>query len=274
MEESMLASKLQIQTAFTRLKTQRPLVVNITNFVVMNNTANALLALGASPIMAHSQKEMSDMIDIAGALVINMGTLDTQWIARMKYAITLAVEKGTPVVFDPVGCGASQLRTHTARQLCELAAPLKNRFTVRCNASEMLALESEYQNNNGVDSRISSHEAVECAQALHARLGCEVVISGATDHVIAARRFSLHDGAEMMTRVTGMGCTLSALTGAFAALDEPCSPGLAASAVMGVAGKLAAQKSVGPGSFQVHLLDILYQLTPETLMEHLTLNAC
>lgn len=267
--------ELVIAQTFAALKKQSPLVVNITNFVVMNNTANALLAIGASPIMAHSQDEMRDLLMIANSLVINMGTLDSAWIACMKYAITEAVALGKPIVLDPVGCGASKLRTDTARQLCELAAPLQHRFTVRGNGSEVMALMGEAHVSKGVDSVLSNNnEALLAAVQLRARFGCDVVVSGAIDYVVGERCFALHQGSEMMTRVTGMGCTLTALTGAFAGINAEHGAGLTATAIMGVAGKLAAQKSQGPGSFQVQLLDTLYHLTESTLMEHLQVTQC
>lgn len=257
------------------LRHTNPLVVNITNYVVMNNSANALLALGASPVMAHSHEEMEEMLNIAGALVINIGTLDRQWIARMKHAAQLAVQLHKPLVLDPVGCGASQLRTDTSRELCEIGKALGHSFIVRGNASEIMALSGEIHITKGVDSLESSDNALGAAMALHSQYGCDVVVSGATDYVVGERIFTLRDGHEMMPRVTGMGCTFSALTGAFAALPQSLtgmSPGMASAAVMGVAGKQAASQSQGPGSFQMQMLDALYQLTPEQLAAQVTLS--
>ncbi|MCL2912769.1 hydroxyethylthiazole kinase [Shewanella corallii] len=256
------------------LRQTHPLVVNITNYVVMNNTANALLALGASPIMAHSHEEMEEMLTIAGALVINIGTLDRQWIARMKHAAQLAVQMNKPLVLDPVGCGASELRTHTSRELCEIAKALGPKFIVRGNASEIMALSGEIRSTKGVDSLETSDNALGAAMALYRQYGCEVVVSGETDYVVGRRIFTLHDGHDIMPRVTGMGCTFTALTAAFAAQpqQEYLSPGLASAAVMGVAGKLAAAQSQGPGSFQMQMLDALYQLTPEQLAASVTVS--
>ncbi|MGI2259053.1 hydroxyethylthiazole kinase [Shewanella sp. GXUN23E] len=256
-----------IAQRLTQLRASSPLVVNITNYVVMNNTANALLALGASPVMAHSHEEMEDMLNLAGALVINIGTLDRQWIARMKHAAALAVALDKPLVLDPVGCGASSLRTDTARQLCDIAAPLAGRFIIRGNASEVMALAGELRSTKGVDSLASSDAALGAALSLHRQYQAQVVVSGATDYVVGQRIFTLTDGHPLMVRVTGMGCTFTALTGAFAALGDeqglPCA--LSAAAVMGVAGLQASKDSAGPGSFQWRFLDALYQLTPEQL---------
>ncbi|MCF1428577.1 MAG: hydroxyethylthiazole kinase [Shewanella sp.] len=251
----------------TQLRLRSPLVVNITNYVVMNNTANALLALGASPVMAHSHEEMDEMLNLASALVLNIGTPDRQWIDRMKYAAAQAVALDKPLVLDPVGCGATSLRTDTARELCDLAAPLGERFIIRGNASEVMALAGELCSTKGVDSQDPSDAALGAALSLHRKYQAQVVVSGATDYVVGQRVFKLTDGHPLMTRVTGMGCTLSALTGAFAALGDeqglPCA--LSAAAVMGVVGLQVSNDSDGPGSFQYRFLDALYQLTPEQL---------
>ena len=270
----MTESRRYLAGQLALLRETNPLVVNITNYVVMNNTANALLAAGASPVMAHSHEEMAEMLALSGALVINMGTLDRQWIARMKHAATLAVELGKPVVLDPVGCGSTSLRTDTARELCELLQPLGSRFTVRGNASEIMALAGELHQTKGVDSRESSEDALGAALMIHRLYGCDTVVSGATDYVVSDRVFTFSDGDPIMPSVTGMGCTFSALTGAFVALasQSDFSPALTAAAIMGVAGKRAAKTCAGPGSFQVQFLDALYQLTPTELAEQVSIG--
>ncbi|MEJ2764819.1 hydroxyethylthiazole kinase [Photobacterium sp. MCCC 1A19761] len=255
-----------IVSALNAVRQQKPLVVNITNYVVMNNTANALLALGASPIMAHSREEMAEMMRFAGALVVNIGTLDSVWTPRMAYAVEQANRHGKPVVLDPVGCGASTLRTQASRQIAQAAAQL----IIRGNASEIIALAGEAGQNKGVDALDSSEAAVGAARHLAEVYGCNVVISGATDVVVTADgEVRLRNGHAMMPFVTGMGCTLSALTGAFAAVGE--TTGLAAAAVLGVAGEIAAEQSAGPGSLQLNLLDALYQLDEATLRQRLKL---
>lgn len=256
-----------ILNAFAKVKEQKPLVSNITNFVVMNTTANALLAIGASPIMAHSQQEMGEIMRFAGALVINIGTLDTTWIPKMQFAIEQANKYNKPIVLDPVGCGATQLRTNLAKELSALA----NHVTIRGNASEIIALAGSQSQGKGVDSLDSSDTAVQAAYALVETYHANVVVSGATDHVISkSQHFTLHNGSSLMPYVTGTGCSLSALTGAFAAVGEPT--GLAATAVMGVAGEIATKHSSGPGSLQVNLLDTLYNLNQQTLIQHLALR--
>ena len=253
--------------ALVTLRAQKPLVVNITNYVVMNNTANALLAIGASPIMAHSRQEMAEMMSFSGALVINIGTLDSQWIPRMTFAVEQANANNKTVVLDPVGCGASHLRTDTAREIAQLA----NNLIIRANASEIIALAGEQAQSKGVDALDSSEAALGAARFLVATYQCSVVISGEVDYVVTANNeCQLSNGHAMMPYVTGMGCTLTALTGAFAAVGE--TSGLAAAAVLGVAGEIAAEKSAGPGSLQTNLLDTLYQLDTAMLNARLKLN--
>ena len=256
-----------IINALHAVREQKPLVVNITNYVVMNNTANALLAIGASPIMAHSREEMAEMMSFSGALVVNIGTLDSLWIPRMMVAVEQANNHNKVVVLDPVGCGASKLRTQTSRQIADAA----NKLIIRGNASEIIALAGEQGTSKGVDSTDSSEAAVGAAQYLAKTYHCNVVVSGETDFIITAdRQIKLNNGHVMMPYVTGMGCTLSALTGAFAAVGE--ETGLAAAAVLGVAGEIAAEQSKGPGSLQVNLLDALYLLDEETLIQRLKMS--
>lgn len=257
----------QITQALTAVRQQKPLVVNITNYVVMNNTANALLAIGASPIMAHSKQEMAEMMSFAGALVINIGTLDSVWTPRMLFAVEQANANGKVVVLDPVGCGASTLRTETSRQIARLA----DKLIIRGNASEIIALAGEQAQSKGVDSLDSSDAALGAAEFLVAEYGANVVISGETDYIVTkSQTVTLGNGHEMMPYVTGMGCTLSALTGAFAAVGD--ETGLAAAAVLGVAGEIAAEQARGPGSLQLTLLDELYQLDEQTLAKRLKLT--
>lgn len=259
--------KQQIIEALNAVREQKPLVVNITNYVVMNNTANALLALGASPIMAHSQQEMAEMMTYAGALVINIGTLDSQWTPRMLYAVQQANQNNKVVVLDPVGCGASRLRTETSREIARSAQKL----IIRGNASEIIALAGEQAQSKGVDALDSSETALDAAQFLVQEYQAHVVISGETDYVVSPDKvIKLSNGNAMMPCVTGMGCTLSALTGAFAAVGD--HTGLAAVAILGVVGEIAAEQSKGPGSLQMNLLDVLYQLDNETVLNRLNIE--
>ena len=253
-----------------------PLVHNITNYVVMNTTANALLAVGASPIMAHAIEEIGDLIGIADALVLNIGTLSASWVASMRKAGEAARIRALPTVLDPVGVGASRMRTETALALLDAARPA----VVRGNPSEILALaraagcSEERAGTKGVDSVHTADAARSAAQALAKRHACTVVVSGPTDLVTDGEStVFLTGGSPLMPRVTGMGCTASALVGAFATVAEsPLEAAVSAMAVMSGAGEIAALHAGGPGSFQVHFLDALYTLAETDLARSLHLT--
>lgn len=253
------------------IRSQAPLVHNITNYVVMNTTANALLAIGASPVMAHAIEEVDEMVSLASALVLNIGTLSSRWIEAMLKAGIAANEKGVPVVLDPVGAGATSLRTETANKILMEIGP----GIIRGNASEIFALASAEGVTKGVDSTMSTESALEAARELAAERNCTVSVSGATDVVINRDQIiRIRNGHPMMTRVTGLGCTATALTGAFAAVDSSLFDAAAhAAAVMGIAGEIAAEKAAGPGTLQLHLLDILSTLTLDQIGGHLSIDA-
>ncbi|PLX99554.1 MAG: hydroxyethylthiazole kinase [Desulfuromonas sp.] len=257
----------QVWKDLEALRLQTPLVHNITNFVVMNNTANALLAIGAAPVMAHAVEEVEEMVGIASALVINIGTLSPAWIEAMEKAMKAAAAREIPIVFDPVGAGATTYRTATCRRLLDAAAPT----IIRGNASEIMALFDAGVTTRGVDSSADGTDAKTAAEALAKAYDCVVVVSGATDLITDGERHLLVlNGHPLMPRVTGLGCTASALVGAFAAANpDPLLASASAMAVMGVCGELAAELSAGPGTLQLHLLDTFYSLTREQLAERL-----
>lgn len=240
------------------IRSAAPLVHNITNYVVMNNTANALLALGASPVMAHAGEEVQDMAGIASALVINIGTLSKEWIRSMGLAVQTAGERGIPFILDPVGAGATAFRTDTALDLIGKLAPT----VIRGNGSEIMALKDASAATKGVDSTSASDQALDAAKALHKAHGCVVCITGETDYVVGdGPVLEITNGHDMMPRVTGLGCTATALCGAFTAVNEDTRAAVAhAMAVMGMAGEMAAGTAAGPGSFQTAFLDALYTM--------------
>lgn len=253
----------EVARLLSNLREQPPLVHNITNYVVMNTTANALLALGASPAMVHAPEEVSDFVRISKALVVNIGTLSGPWVAAMKQAAETAREHRVPWVLDPVGAGATRFRTETALALLR-ARPA----VVRGNASEVLALaQSRGAAGRGVDSLHGSNEALAAARVLAAEHQTVVVVSGVVDYVTDGERtLEVHNGHPMMTRVTGLGCTATALVGAFlGAGAPPLLAGAAGLLALGLAGERAARRAEGPGSLQLHLLDELYRLSPEVL---------
>jgi len=252
------------------IRSKAPVIHNITNYVVMNNTANALLAIGASPVMAHALDEVEEMVNIASALVINIGTLSEHWIESMFKAAHQARTKGIPVILDPVGAGATSYRTKTARDLIAAEPPT----IIRGNASEIMALYDEKSKTKGVDSAASSDQAIDIAKRLSETHQCVVCISGETDYIVGQKKMlKIKNGHKMMSRVTGLGCTASALCGAFAAIEKSYLDATAqAMAVMGITGELAAEIATGPGSLQVHFLDYLYRISKDDIIRLLKIE--
>ncbi len=246
-----------------QLRQRAPLVHNITNFVVMNLTANALLACGASPVMAHARQEVEEMVGLAGALVLNIGTLTPEWVQSMLAAGQRANRLGLPIVLDPVGAGATSLRTESARMLArDLRLSL-----VRGNASEVLAMAGLGEGAKGVDSRHGVEEAAQAAGQLAQALATPVAITGPVDLITdGSTTYRVANGHALMGRVTGMGCTASALIGAFLAVEpDPLAAAACALSYLGQAGEEAAAQARGPASFMMALLDALYYLEPERL---------
>jgi hydroxyethylthiazole kinase len=243
------------------VRARRPLVHNITNYVVMNTTANALLALGASPVMAHAEEEVEEMAGMAGALVLNIGTLSRRWIEAMFRAARAARERKVPMVLDPVGAGATRLRTDTARRLLEECAP----SVVRGNASDILALGGGGARSRGVDSLHTVDDARHVAQELAGQFGLTVAVTGPEDFVTDGTRAArIRNGHPLMSRVTGTGCAATAVIGAFCAVEpEGFAAALAGLVVFGIAGELAARGCPRPGTYQVQLIDALDELDAE-----------
>jgi hydroxyethylthiazole kinase len=233
----------------------------------MNSTANGLLSIGASPVMAHAEEEVEDMVSIAGALVINIGTLSDRWIVSMFKAMRAAKEKGIPVVLDPVGAGATPLRTDTCKKMLEQVTP----DIVRGNASEIMAILDASVSTKGVDSAHSTKDAEDAAVNLASSFGLVVSVSGETDLITDGSNIEhVKNGHPYMPKITGLGCTATALTGAFAAVNHNyLDAAINAMAVMGVAGELAAENSNGPGTLQPNFLDALYNLNESQLKKYL-----
>jgi hydroxyethylthiazole kinase len=253
-----------LMTALPRLRAAAPLVHNITNQVVANFTANALLAVGASPAMVQAEEEVGVFVKLAAALVVNMGTLTSPQLAAMHLATQAAAEAGIPWVLDPVAAGATPFRLQAARGLVQ-----RSPAVVRGNASEILALAGESASSKGVDSAHGSDAAREAARALALQHGAVVAVTGAVDYVTDGRTtWAIANGHPMLTRVTGTGCTATALIGAFLGAGlPPMQAATAGLAVLGVVGEGAAEHATAPGSFQVALLDGLYTLAADTLVQ-------
>ena len=245
------------------MRERKPLVHQITNYVVMNETANATLALGALPVMAHAPEEMEEMVALAGALVLNIGTLSSHWVEAMLAAGRAANARGVPVVLDPVGAGATRYRTDTARRILgevEVAV-------LRGNAGEVATLVGVEAEVRGVESIGAGDDAAELARAAGASLGLVASVTGPVDHVSdGTQSAAISNGDPMLATITGTGCMSSAVTGCFLAVSEsPFAGAVEALVAFGVAGEDAAGDAKGPGSFHVGLYDALAALDPATL---------
>jgi hydroxyethylthiazole kinase len=254
---------IDLKGLLTRIREEKPLVHNITNFVVMNFTANTLLAMGASPVMAHAPNEVEEMVSLARALVINIGTLSDPWIEAMLLAGKKANAKGVPIVFDPVGSGATSLRTGTTRRIVQ---DLKLAI-IRGNASEILSIGSSGTVTKGVDSLHDVDQVAEMARGTARQTGAVVAVTGKVDLITDGTRvIRCRNGHALMGRVTGTGCAATATIAAFAAVTPDAMEAAAAGlSFFGLAGEMAAAKALSPGSFMIALIDALYDMTPEDL---------
>jgi hydroxyethylthiazole kinase len=245
------------------MRAARPLVHNIANYVSMDIAANALLAIGASPAMVHAREEVAEFVAIAGALVINIGTLSASWVDSMKLAAEAAGRNAKPWVLDPVGAGATRLRTDTVKALLPHRPSI-----IRGNASEIMAVAGGAgAAPKGVDSANTTEEALAFAVSLAKHQRCTVIATGAVDIVTDGERVvKLANGSPVMAKVTALGCALSAVTGAFAAIcPDPFDASVAAVGVYGIAGELAAAATTRPGSYRVAFLDMLETVGPENV---------
>ena len=252
-----------------------PLVHSITNMVVMNINANVLLAAGASPVMSHAHEEIGDMVGIAEALVLNIGTLDAYLVESMKMALAAATQRCIPVVLDPVGAGATPYRNQTLETLLSIASPT----VIRGNASEIMSMAGSAAKTRGVDSSEAASDALSAAQALVKRTGSTVCVSGVIDHIFDDRKrcARLSNGHLWMTKITGVGCSATALVAAFCAVQaDAWRATTSAMAFLGIVGEVAAEKTqargLGVGSMAVCLLDKLQLLDQATFEARLKLE--
>ena len=250
---------MRAEEVLRRVGDERPLVHHVTNYVSASLVANVTLSTGALPVMAHAHQEVEEMTSLASALVLNIGTLDPGQIESMLLAGTKANERGIPVILDPVGAGATSLRTKTAERLLselEISA-------VCGNAGEVATLAGLSAEVRGVESL--SHDAKEAAMQAARALGLTVAATGKTDYVSDGKRtLSVENGHPLMSRVVGLGCASTAVVGCFAAAGTPDPETVAgALAYFGLSGEVATEKSDGPGTFEPRLLDALTQLASE-----------
>ena len=252
-----------------------PLVHSITNMVVLNINANVLLAAGASPVMSHAHEEIVDMVGIAEALVLNIGTLDAYLVESMKMALAAATQRCIPTVLDPVGAGATPYRNQTLETLLSIASPA----VIRGNASEIMSMAGSAAKTRGVDSSEAASDALSAAQALVKRTGSTVCVSGVIDHIFDDRKrcARLSNGHLWMTKITGVGCSATALVAAFCAVQaDAWRATTSAMAFLGIVGEVAAEKTqargLGVGSMAVCLLDELQLLDQATFEARLKLE--
>lgn len=262
------------QEMFENVRNKCPLIHNITNYVTVNDCANIVIACGASPIMADDKDEVADITTICAGLNINIGTLNSRTIASMLIAGKKANELGHPVVLDPVGAGASTLRTETALRLLK-----EVKFTViRGNISEIKTLASGSGTTKGVDADVADRvteenldEVIAFAKAFAKETGAVIAITGAIDIVTDSRTaYCIRNGHPMMSSITGTGCQLSAMTAAFVTAnpDHPLEAAAAAVSAMGLAGEIAHERLSaldGNSTYRNYIIDAIYNMTPEQL---------
>ncbi|HCL89991.1 MAG TPA: hydroxyethylthiazole kinase [Candidatus Atribacteria bacterium] len=253
-----------------RIRQERPLIHNITNMVAMNDSANIILAIGGLPVMAHAQAEVREMVRVAGALVLNIGTLTSEQIDSMIAAGEEANNLKKPVVLDPVGAGATHLRTESALRLQERV----KLDIVRGNHAEISILAGLKGNIKGVESVGSGKNAVEVARSLARKHNQVVIITGKQDIVTDGKTvIEINNGSPMLGTITATGCMVTSLIATFAAVcDDYIMASTGALVCFGLAGERAAVKAQGPGSFKVNLFDEVYNLNEEIICKGLKVN--
>ena len=257
------------------VKEQVPLVHCITNYVTVNDCANILLACGGSPIMADDEQEVEEITTVCDGLTINIGTLNSRTVKSMILAGKRANALGHPILLDPVGVGASALRTRTAIELLENV-----KFTaVRGNISEIKTLVLGSGNTKGVDANVADavteenrKRVIAFAGEFSRKTGAVVVITGAVDLVVGGKRaYVIRNGHPMMSKVTGTGCMLSAMMAAYLTANKgtPVQAAAAAVCAMGIAGERAYEKMLavhgGSGSYRMFLMDEISNMNAEIL---------
>lgn len=246
--------------ALAKVKEQNPLIHQITNYVSVNDCANVTLAIGASPVMAQDIEEVAEMVGHAKALVVNIGTLQSQNREAMFVAGRRAKELSIPVIFDPVGVGATRYRTSMAKQFIREIKP----DIIRCNMSELKVLCEIETAVKGVDSAAASEGGEQAARQLAGQIGGTVAVTGAVDIITCGSRcVKIANGHLLLTRVTGTGCMTTALVASYAAIGNAFDGAVAGTLSMGIAGELAAaqlKENEGIGTFRVRLLDTIFNL--------------
>lgn len=257
----------------TEIKTARPIVHQLTNYVTMNDCANVILAIGGSPIMANAVEEIEEVTKASKALVLNMGTPGSDSLRAMLLAGTKAKEAGIPVIFDPVGAGATGFRKEICRRVVSEIRP----EIIKGNHSEILYISGMKSRFCGIDSSLKQECSSGLVRQLAGELKCIVVATGRTDVISDGQSsYTIDNGHEMLSRITGAGCMTGSLTGAFCSVSEDrLAAALGGVLTMGVAGSLAhrcLQQGEGIGTFKLRLFDSIYNLDHETLLREGKVN--
>ena len=243
-----------IHNHLTALKKTKPLILNVTNYVTMDFMANTLLAIGAAPLMSCSEDEVAELVNISSVININIGTLNSNFVNLALQAAKKAKTDNKAIILDPVGAGASKIRTEAALQLAEYSTVIKG------NASEIISLGSTISESKGVESMHTTDQAKEIADQLSKKYSCITVVSGESDYVTdGTQNTTLTHGNAIMSYITGMGCALGGIIGAFVAIEndtfKACCSALKC---YGICGEIAANNSTGPASFRTSFIDTLY----------------
>ncbi len=253
-----------------RVRRQKPVVHHLTNWVTIYDCAQVLKTLGASPVMAHAPQEVSDMVQVAAALVLTIGTLTVEFVEAMKLAALSANERLLPVVLDVCGAGATRLRDQSCQELLAIARI----DVIKGNASEIARVSGENVRTRGVDATEVKSDLVSLARNLAGLHNATVVVTGEVDVVTGGgKTYRVRNGHPMMTRVVGTGCMAASVIGAFAAVESDMP--LAAAAALAcyeIAAELAAEKAFGPASFKERLFDCLYGLDRDTVEARLKIE--
>jgi len=255
----------EIARLFEKVRANRPLVHHITNYVTVNDCANITLSVGASPVMAHSRHEVAEMVAQAGALVLNIGTLDTRQVERMLLAGKKANELGVPIVLDPVGAGATKYRTRTSLRLLKEV----DISVLKGNGGEIASLSGAGGQVRGVDSAGIEGKPEYIVREYAGKLGIVVAMTGPVDFVSDGKRtLRIDNGHPLMGRFSGSGCMAASVVGAFAAVaKDHLNTTAAALAAFGVAGEKAAVRYTTPCGVRQAIFDELYNLAPAELAE-------
>jgi len=263
-------SAIMVTIMAARVRELHPMIHHITNSVVMNFTANITLAMGAAPVMAPSIAESAEMAGYAGALLLNIGTINPELLESMISAGRAANEKDIPIILDPVGAGATKLRTEAISTiLSEL-----NIAVVRGNAGEILSLAGTSGGVRGVDSLTTGEGSEDVFSAFAEETGIVTAVSGPVDFITnGADWVKVHNGNPLMTSITGTGCGATTAAACFAASGTPLLQSVAAGiACYNIAGEITAENCKGPGSFVPEFIDQLASLDSDTIAKRLRME--